>query len=104
MSFRLVDGGGDYSTLELPAATTIRIPPMCMASIPHNIRVLSQDIETVLWIARLPHAWEALNLLVDQGPLSLSDRLCTHVFNLSNRQVKIPRGAVVSQLISLRLG
>lgn len=93
--------------LPLPAYTTIRVPPMCMATIPHRIRVTPNGASPPafqIWLMRNPEAWAELNLIVDTGVIDPTQDVVTRVFNLSNRSVKIERGKVISYLVSILVG
>lgn len=103
MSFLLRGESQTRTTWDLKAYTTIRIPPLCIGVIPHEVGVLPAydgplTLKFHIWLLRKPHALAELNLLVDQGPINAIEPVVTRVFNLSNRQVRIKRGDVISYL------
>lgn len=93
------------TTLLLTAATTIRVPPLGMARIPHMLTIVcpGEGITGHVWIMREAKALREMNLIVDTGILDTSLEVETTVFNLSNRQVKIARGDCISRLLWIPL-
>lgn len=107
MSF-LVEGGllGLHTSLDLVVTKTIRIPALCIGTLPHDVRlIMDRDtpITSTIWLVRLPHVWTELHLLVDQGPIDTSREVTTLVFNISQEPIKVPKGTVVSRLVSVSL-
>ena len=117
MSFRVTPDGGETYTevdsglhLVLVALSTIEIPPLCGAVIPHGLlfeggglrprdRGMSEPSCDAVMVSA-PHVFERKSLLVDSC-LVQDGEVTTCVFNLSKERVKIRKGESVSVLVAL---
>ena len=109
MSFRVTPDGGETYTevvsglhLELKALSTIEVPPLCGAVIPHGLYLegTMPDPSTDALMVSAPHVFESKSLLVDSC-LVRDGEVTTCVFNLSKKRVKIRKGESVSVLVAL---
>ena len=109
MSFRVTPDGGETYTevdsglhLVLVALSTIEIPPLCGAVIPHGLlfeKTMSDPSCDAVMVSA-PHVFERKSLLVDSS-LVQDGEVTTCVFNLSKERVKIRKGESVSVLVAL---
>lgn len=98
-----MDGSVTVTHIGLVLTRTVFVPALCYAMIHHGIFINVQPGHLVIQARMSPEVWE-MNLLVDSGPL-IDDGLeiCTRVYNLSNRRLRLGKGTTVSCLYSVKL-
>lgn len=83
----------------LAAVHSVVIPALCMGRIPHGLTLdLDGGEESTILLVREPGALLVQGLLVEQGPIS-AGAVETVVFNLTNSEIRVRKGVVVSRLI-----
>jgi hypothetical protein len=82
-----------------------------MGIVPHGVALetiaevpiesIFMPINSMVWLVREPNTMVSHNLIIDQGPVMDGD-IFTSVFNLSNSQLRIRKGEVVSRLVCIQ--
>lgn len=83
----------------LEASRTVIVPELSFAVIPHGIH-LGPGQELVVLIAE-DNVFVDKHLLVSVELVTRGEEITTKVFNLSSKRVRLPKGSIVSQLVTL---
>lgn len=92
--------------LDLQASRNVYIPALCMAIIPHDVRIdfILEDHDNIsygpVWLARIPGVFMSHSLFVDCGPVN-AGVIQTEVFNLSSDRILVREGDCISRLVAL---
>ncbi len=99
-----------FDSVPLKAMHSLVIPALCQGIVPHEFE-LTTDIcfedpkeyrvdeeKTAIWLVPEPGLMTSRNLIVLTGPIE-DGPVLTHVFNLSNEQLRIRKGEVISRLV-----
>ena len=87
--------------IPLPALHSVAVPALCMAVIPHGLELISvpDDREdSLVMLVKGTNILTTRGLLIEQGPLC-DGIVTTVVFNMTNQELRIRKGEVVSHLI-----
>jgi hypothetical protein len=86
----------------LEAKHTVIIPALCLGTIPHGVHLESSCSGAACFVMLIgePDLIVSHNLIVVPRPVPEGD-VVTYVFNLSNSQLRIRKGEVISRLIRM---
>lgn len=103
-SFEVVCGDRHAGRFPLPATINLNIPPLCVGSIKHGLyleQAYSSDAQPPCIVIAYKDVIRTRSLLVISKLIDYGE-IITEVLNISNLEVKIRRGDIVSVLLSIK--
>jgi len=92
---------GDVPIL-LPVRNSVAIPALCVGVLPHGMELtLDDSLQSWVMLVREPGMLTIRGLWIDQGPVKTGP-ITTTVFNMTNQEVRIRKGEVVSRLLRVQ--